>query len=111
MKLLFDHQLSPKLVQRLSDLYPNSSHVYLLGMDREDDPVIWEWARANDFVIITKDTDFADLSVLRGFPPKVIWIRLGNCTTHQVETAIRHHAEVIADFANDPVNGLLTILK
>jgi predicted nuclease of predicted toxin-antitoxin system len=111
MKLLFDHQLSPKLVNRLSDLYPDSSHVYPLGMDREDDLVIWEYARANDFVIVTKDSDFADLSVLRGFPPKVIWLRLGNCTTSQIETAIRDHTEAITEFSADPISGLLEIRK
>jgi len=58
MKLLFDHHLSPKLVKRLGDLYPDSSHVYSLGMDQEDDPVIWEYAKADDFIIVTKDSDF-----------------------------------------------------
>ena len=109
MKLLFDHHLSPKLVKRLSNLYPDSSHVYFLGLDQVDDPVIWEHARSNDFVVVTKDSDFTDLSVLRGFPPKVIWIKLGNCTTQQIEDAIRRHATAIADFEVDPINGLLEI--
>jgi predicted nuclease of predicted toxin-antitoxin system len=109
MKLLFDHQLSPKLVKRLSDLYPDSAHVHQIGLDQVADPVIWEHARANDFVIVTKDADFTDLSVLRGFPPKVIWLKLGNCTTRQVEDAIRRHTNAIAEFATDPINGLLEI--
>ncbi len=109
MKLLFDHHLSPRLVKRLSDLYPDSSHVYFLGLDRVDDSVIWEHARSNDFVIVTKDSDFTDLNVLRGFPPKVIWIKLGNCTTRQIEAAICHHRAAIADFESDPINGLLEI--
>lgn len=109
MKLLFDHHLSPKLVKRLGDLYPDSSHVYLLGMDQEADPLIWEYAKLNHFVIVTKDADFTDLSVLRGFPPKVIWLKLGNCTTQQVEDVIRSHQTAIAAFAADPINGLLEI--
>lgn len=111
MKLLFDHHLAPKLVKRLSDHYPASTHVCQIGLDRVDDPVIWEYARANDFVIVTKDADFTDLSVLRGFPPKVIWLKLGNCTTQQVEAAIRRHTEAIAEFATDPINGLLEIRR
>jgi predicted nuclease of predicted toxin-antitoxin system len=79
VKLLFDHNLSFKLVDRLSDLYPDSNHVYKLGLDKVDDTDIWEYAQANDFIIVTKDADFSDLCLLQGFPPKVVWIRRGNC--------------------------------
>jgi predicted nuclease of predicted toxin-antitoxin system len=109
MKLLFDHQLSPKLVRRLADLYPESSHVYLLGLDRVADPVIWDHARQNGFTIVTKDSDFSDLSLLRGHPPKVIWIKLGNCATALVEEVIRRHIQEIADFEIDAVIGLMTV--
>lgn len=81
MKLLFDHNLSPRLISRLADLYPNSSHVYLLGLDRADDQTVWEHARREEYLIVTKDADFGDLCMLFGFPPKVIWIRRGNCKT------------------------------
>ena len=54
MKLLFDHHLSPKLVKKLSDVFPDSTHVYLIGLDQADDPGIWEYARTNDFVIVSK---------------------------------------------------------
>lgn len=111
MKLLFDHQLSPKLATRLADLYPDSSHVYLLSMDQETDAAIWVYARDHDYVIVTKDSDFGDLSLLRGHPPKVIWLRLGNCTTKEVEDAIRRHEVEIADFENDQIIGLLSIFR
>ncbi|MBL8208299.1 MAG: DUF5615 family PIN-like protein [Blastocatellia bacterium] len=111
MKLLFDHHLSPKLAARLSDQYPNSSHVYLLGMDQKSDSVIWKYARDHGYVIVTKDSDFGDLSLLRGHPPKVIWLRLGNCTTNQVEDAIRRHNVEIAEFAEDQIIGLITIFR
>jgi len=71
-KLLFDQNLSPKLINRLADLYPNSDHLDLLGLGTADDALVWEHARRNGFLVITKDADFADLSVLRGFPPKVV---------------------------------------
>ena len=111
MKLLLDHHLSPKLAARLSDQYPNSSHVYLLGMDQQADSVIWEYARKHSYVIVTKDSDFGDLSLLRGHPPKVIWLRLGNCTTRQVEDAIRRHEVEIAAFENDQIIGLMSIFR
>ena len=79
MKLLFDQNLSPRLVNRLADLYPDSSHVYFVGLDMAPDPVIWEYARDKEFIVMTRDADFSDLNVLLGFPPKVIWIRRGNC--------------------------------
>lgn len=72
MKLLFDHNLSPRLIKSLSDIYPDSNHVYPLGLDEARDPEIWEYARREGFLIVTKDADFSDLCMLLGFPPKVI---------------------------------------
>jgi predicted nuclease of predicted toxin-antitoxin system len=84
MKLLFDQNLSPKLVNRLADLFPGSSHVQSVGLGCADDHQVWEYARLNGFAIVTKDADYNNLSVLRGQPPKVIWLQLGNCTTAQL---------------------------
>ncbi|BAY39298.1 hypothetical protein NIES2111_36720 [Nostoc sp. NIES-2111] len=89
MRLLFDHNLSPRLTDRLADIYPNSQHLYLLGLDQEDDLVIWEYALNNGFTVVTRDADFNELSIIRGFPPKVIWIRRGNCSTNQIEEILR----------------------
>jgi predicted nuclease of predicted toxin-antitoxin system len=75
MKLLFDHHLSHKLIKRLADVFPDSTQTRLLGMARSDDPVIWEHAKQNGFIVVTLDSDFYDLSVLRGHPPKLIWVR------------------------------------
>jgi predicted nuclease of predicted toxin-antitoxin system len=55
VKLLLDHNLSPKLVSRLADLHPGSTHLFLQGMDREADAAVWEYARTNGYVIVTKD--------------------------------------------------------
>ncbi len=71
MKLLFDHNLSPRLVSRLADLYPDASHTSLTGLDRATDNAVWLYAQAHAYVIVTKDADFNDVSVLRGFPPMV----------------------------------------
>lgn len=86
MKLLFDHNLSPRLVNRLADIYPNSNHLFNLQLDTAADYLVWEYARQNQFIIVTKDSDFSELSLLRGFPPKVIWIRIGNCKTNEIES-------------------------
>ena len=109
MKLLFDHNISPRLVARLSDLYPQSNHVYLIGLDQASDEVVWQYARENEFIIVTKDLDYNELVILRGFPPKVVWIRLGNCTTGQIEALLRLHNEDIKVLSEDLNLGLLTL--
>jgi predicted nuclease of predicted toxin-antitoxin system len=109
MKLLFDQNLSPRLVNRLADLHPDSQHVYFLGLDQTDDRVVWEYARQNNFAVVTRDSDFSELSLLRGFPPKVIWIRRGNCSTNQIEGILRSHNEVIVQFNQDPNLGVITL--
>ena len=109
MKLLFDQNLSPTLVQRLADLYPDSNHVYHVGIDRAVDTETREYARREDFVIVTKDSDFSDLCILMGFPPKVIWIRRGNCSTAEIESILRDHNPDIEALGQDQVMGILTL--
>ena len=110
MKLFFDHNLSPRLVQRLADCYPDASHVALVGLERASDMTVWTYAQSNDYIIVTKDSDFNDISVLRGFPPKVIWLQLGNCTTRDLEAALRRNEAAIRTFATDPTVGVLVII-
>lgn len=109
MKLLFDHNLSPRLANRLADLYPDSNHLFNLKLDTADDYLVWEYARKNKFVIVTKDSDFSELSLLRGFPPKVIWIRIGNCKTDEIESLIRSHTKEIENFNNESSLGILIL--
>jgi predicted nuclease of predicted toxin-antitoxin system len=109
VKLLFDQNLSPKLVRKLSDLYANSDHLDLLGLGTAEDTLVWQHAKDNGFVVVTKDADFADLSVLRGFPPKVVWIRRGNCSTTDIENLLRVHNSEIEDLAANLASGILTL--
>jgi predicted nuclease of predicted toxin-antitoxin system len=109
MKLLFDHNLSPRLVNRLADLYPDSNHLFNLNLDTAEDFLVWQYARDNDFIIVTKDSDFSELSLLRGFPPKVIWIRIGNSTTNEIESLIRSHTEEINNFYRASSLGILIL--
>jgi predicted nuclease of predicted toxin-antitoxin system len=109
VKVLFDHNLSHKLVARLADIYPDSSQTRLLGFARAADPEIWFHARTHDFVIVSKDEDFSELAVLRGVPPKVIWLRLGNCSTAAVELVLRRNESVIAEFIADTERVVLEL--
>jgi predicted nuclease of predicted toxin-antitoxin system len=109
MKLLFDHNLSRRLVTRLHDVFPDANHVVNVGLDRATDDAVWQYALTHDYTIVTKDSDFNDLSVLRGSPPKVIWLAVGNCTTAIMESTLRKHTITIHQFLNDPSIGLLTL--
>jgi predicted nuclease of predicted toxin-antitoxin system len=109
MKLLFDENLSPNLPHRLRDLFPNSLHVRDVGMKATIDPVVWDYAKDNDLMIVSKDSDMHDLSLVLGSPPKVIWIRLGNCSTAQVENLLRRDFETINLFYTDESLSLLAL--
>jgi predicted nuclease of predicted toxin-antitoxin system len=109
MKLLFDHNLSPRLVRNLADLDPNSQHVFLIEMDRDDDLKIWEYASQNDYTIVTRDSDYNDVSLMREFPPKVIWIRRGNCSTSEIENLLRSANSDIQEFIQNPTLGVLML--
>ena len=99
MRLLIDEPLSEKLTELLQDLFPESLHVRSLGAGGAPDPMIWDLAIKHDCLLLTKDEDFHRLSILYGAPPKVIWVRMGNCTTDDIEDLIRRHQQSIERFA------------
>jgi predicted nuclease of predicted toxin-antitoxin system len=98
VKLLFDENLSHRLVTALADLYPGSAHPRDCGLRGGSDDQVWQYALENGFVIVSKDSDFCQRSALLGSPPKVIWLRVGNCTTIRAEFALRNAAERIRAF-------------
>ncbi len=103
MKLLFDQNLSHKLPARLDDLFPQSAHVRPAGLDRATDEQIWEYAKAHGYCIVTQDADFAERSRLYGAPPKVVWLRCGNCTPQHAETILRGNVLLISELIQNPV--------
>jgi predicted nuclease of predicted toxin-antitoxin system len=109
MKLLLDNNLSPKLVSQINDLFSDSSHVTFLNLDRASDMEVWNRAKQAGFTLVSKDSDFNELLASKGFPPKIIWIRLGNCTTAEILNALRENYEAILDFSGDHTAGLLEI--
>jgi predicted nuclease of predicted toxin-antitoxin system len=109
MKLLFDQNLSHKLVARVADLFPGSVHVRELGLNAADDAIIWEYAKNNDFMIVSKDSDFHQRSFVHGYPPKVVWVRLGNCSTSDVERVLRANYEAIESFYIDDQSTFLSL--
>lgn len=99
MKLLFDENLAPRLTVALSDLYPGSVHLRDCGLRGATDDEVWQYATRNGLAIVSKDSDFAGRSALYGSPPKVIWLRVGNCTTARAELVLRNTAERVMAFA------------
>jgi len=109
MKLLFDQNLSPNLIHRLSEIYPDSAHVSELGLDRAPDNEVWDHTRDNGFIIVSKDTDFTEMSVFRGFPPKVVCIRRGNCSTRDIEEVLQRDSELVAELDQSESVGVLLL--
>ncbi|HOF86667.1 MAG TPA: DUF5615 family PIN-like protein [Armatimonadota bacterium] len=109
MKLLFDQNLSPRLAIRLNAVFPDSTHVSQIGLAAAPDVDVWEYARRHDYVLISKDADFSEMSLLRGYPPKVIWLQIGNCTTRQIEALLITHRHVLFTFDTDATVGVLIL--
>jgi predicted nuclease of predicted toxin-antitoxin system len=109
VKLLVDQNLSPSLGRLPEDLYPGSIHVRAVEMQRAADVEVWNFAAANGFTILTKDADFRQRSFTFGPPPKVIWLRVGNRSTREIETLLRTHAAAIATFLQDPEQAFLAL--
>lgn len=109
MKLLFDENLSPRLVDLLSSLFPESNHVRNVGLAKADDDRVWSYAQEHGFTIVSKDSDFHQRSFVWGAPPKVIWIRLGNCTTEDMANLLIHHQTDLEAFENNPEGAFLEL--
>jgi predicted nuclease of predicted toxin-antitoxin system len=109
VKLLLDENLSYRIVDAAKPLYLDSSHVRLLGLQKVDDAVIWDYAGTNDYVIVSKDSDFHQRSFVLGYPPKVIWVRCGNCSTDQIVDLLRNNHAAIQEFHDDIKSSFLVL--
>ena len=109
MKLLLDQNLSHRLCELLAGVYEQVTHVIHLGLDERSDRAIWEHAKTTGHLIVSKDTDFEQLALINGPPPKVIWLRTGNCTTARLAELLRTRNDAIAAFAQDPDTAFLVL--
>ena len=111
MKILFDQNISFRLVRKINDIFPFAKQVRELNLENSTDRQIWEFAKKNDYTIITFDADFYDFSIIWGHPPKIVWIRTGNKTTKEVELILRNHVQTIEDFSKDDELACLEIIN
>lgn len=109
MKLLLDENLSDRIVAQITDLYPNSAQVKTLALIQSEDVLIWEYAKINDFVIVSKDSDFHQRSLLYGHPPKFIYLRIGNCPTSKIVQILRDNYDIISQFGDTAQESILVL--
>lgn len=109
MKLLLEENLSDRIIYRITDLYPNSEHIKTLPLINTDDTVIWEYAKANGFVIVSKDSDFHQRSLLYGHPPKIIYLRIGNSPTSKITQILRFNFDTIIQFEDSEAESILVL--
>jgi predicted nuclease of predicted toxin-antitoxin system len=109
VKLLFDQNLSPWLCTILADCFPGAIHVREVGLIEADDATIWQYAAQHGFAIVTKDADFRQRSFLQGHPPKIVWVRLGNCSTNAVAALLRKRSLQVDEFFEDDQESFLAL--
>jgi len=101
LRLIFDQNISFRVVPKVLDFLPNSIHVRTLNLEDTKDESIWHYAKRYGDAIITFDQDFSELAMLRGAPPKVIWLRIGNSTNNEIADFLKAKLILIESFLND----------
>jgi len=108
-RLLLDENLSERLLQPLAELFPGSAHIRNLTRTCVADRLLWDLARTGAFILTTRDEDLVGLSVLRGAPPKVIWLNVGKSRNAVIAALLQSHAADIERFAEHDEYTFLAI--
>ena len=109
MKLLLDENLSDRVLVAIEDLFPRSAHVKNHNLIKASDEEIWNFAKQNDFALISKDSDFHQRSLVLGAPPKFVYLRVGNCATARVVEILRTQSEIVEAFLQDQFSSVLVL--
>ena len=109
MKLLFDENLSPRLVRLVSSEFPGSQHVDVFGLRARPDREIWEAARDGGWILVSKDDDSQQLAFLHGAPPKVVWLRVGNADTARIAELLVESRGRLTRFVEDSEEAILAL--
>ena len=109
MNLLFDENLSPRLVALLDGFYPGSQHVKDAGLKGAPDARIWEYAETHGMVIVSKDDDFRQRSLVEGAPPKVVWLQVGNAGTAAIAALLQRDRDRVVRFRDDQEAAILLL--
>ena len=98
MKLIFDQNISYRILKKLNVVFKDSIHVSDAGLNNSFDNDIWIFAKKHQYTIVTYDADFYDISIIKGHPPKIIWIRSGNSTTDALARLLNQNQDIIEQF-------------
>jgi predicted nuclease of predicted toxin-antitoxin system len=109
MKLLFDQNISFRILNALETEFPGSVQVKSAGLEDKTDLEIWTFAKDKGFTIVTFDADFADILSLKGFPPKIIWLRIFDQRTSVVLDKLKEKKSEIKEFIPNPDFGVLEV--
>jgi predicted nuclease of predicted toxin-antitoxin system len=111
MKLLFDQNISFRILKKLTEAYSGSSHVKTEGLMNASDIEVWEYAKRHQFIIVSQDSDFNDLYLMKGFPPKIIWFQTGNLQTDELARILENRQNDFFDFSNNSELGCFEISR
>jgi len=111
MRFLFDQNISHRILKQLPEEFSDSASVKQAGLINATDRQVWEFARKQEYIIVTRDSDFNDLNSLFGFPPKIIWIRSGNLKTKEILDILIDHVNDIEKFVSDDKLGCFEIIR
>ena len=109
MKLLLDENPSDRVVPQILDLFPDSTHVKLHGLTQTSDTLIWSFAKQHGYTIVSKDADFHQRSLVYGHPPKLVFLRVGNCATSRITELLRSNYVLLSAFDSDPKSSILIL--
>jgi predicted nuclease of predicted toxin-antitoxin system len=101
MKLLLDENLSRRILPLIEQSFPKSTQVVYTSLESEDDKQLWQYAKNNNFTIVTKDSDFHEMSIIYGHPPKIIWLKCGNQTKQYIANILIQNEQSIKKFNID----------
>jgi len=111
MKLLFDQNISYRIVRLIKEYFPKSVHIKSVNLIDSDDIDIWEYAKTNDYIIVTQDSDFNDFVIAKGFPPKILWLKTGNMSTKDFADLLINMKIDIVEFIGNKDYGIFEIHK
>jgi len=111
VNLLFDQNISFRIIAKISSFFPKAKQVRQLGIENYSDNEIWKFAKENHYTIVTFDADFFDLSNFKGHPPKIIWLRFGNTKTDFLAEVINSKSSIIQDFILSEAYSAISCLE
>lgn len=111
MKILFDQNISFRVLRLIEDSFPGCAQVRMVNLENATDWHTWSYAKENNYAIATFDSDFSDISSLYGHPPKIIWLRRGNLNSRMIAQLFVKKQELVRDFLDDEKFADLSCLE